>query len=335
MNRIKESTESAIQMSTSLTESQHDLTEALGHIRENIENVGLKTNALDQEISKSDQISQEISQYSQNVRDRLTEQSKSADKTSSDIQLMVDNVVNVADITKEKKRTVNELQLLAASGQKEMEDTISIIGKISDSTEVVMDAVTMINNIAGKLDTLAINAAIEAAQAREAGKGFAVVAEEIRNMAEDTILNSAQITDSLKEVIDSIHISQNSAVKTGDYLNSIINGIQEVTASMNRIEEIMISLSSKSKDILYTFFALIDSTVFVKKAAQEMIEKIDGNYAILKNVKTISGQTAKGMTNITVLSNEIYEAIKILDTVGMNNSENINVIRTLVNKFKS
>ncbi|MBN1412481.1 MAG: HAMP domain-containing protein [Spirochaetales bacterium] len=335
VNHIKESTENAASLSSTLSSSQKDFAEALEQIKQNIENVNMKTHSLDEEISQSDRISQDISNASETVRDKLTDQSREADKSSTDIQVMVDNVINVTEITKKQKQTIDDLVSSVISSQKEMEDTINVIQKMADSTEVVMEAAAMINNIAGKLDTLAINAAIEAAQAGQAGKGFTVVAEEIRSMAEDTVQNSKQITESLNEMIENIQVSQKSSLVTGDYLNNIISGIKQVMEGISRIEQIMISLSNKGREILSTFFSLMNSTGFVRKASQDMIEKMENNYLILKNVKKVSAETDSGMMKIYSLIKEIYAAIKVLDEASIENQENINVIRNLVNRFKS
>jgi len=86
----------------------------------------------------------------------------------------------------------------------------------------------MINEIAERIDILAINAAIEAARAGEFGKGFNVVAAEIRELAEHTQSAASKVHEVSKRSIDMI-------VKTSKILNSVLPEINQSSSLVSEI----------------------------------------------------------------------------------------------------
>jgi methyl-accepting chemotaxis protein len=83
----------------------------------------------------------------------------------------------------------------------------SAINTIAEQSGKISDTVSIIIDIADKINLLSLNASIEAARAGDHGKGFAVVADEIGKLAFLT-------TESIKEIEKVLSIN-NSITKKG------------------------------------------------------------------------------------------------------------------------
>jgi methyl-accepting chemotaxis protein len=104
------------------------------------------------------------------------------------------------------------------------------IQEIARKSENLLKINLVMKDIASQINMLSINAAIEAAHAREAGKGFAIVADEIRKLAESSSEQSKTIGDVLKNIkasIDKITISTENA----------LNGFEDIDSNVKTLVE--------------------------------------------------------------------------------------------------
>ncbi|MCL5290425.1 MAG: methyl-accepting chemotaxis protein, partial [Firmicutes bacterium] len=88
---------------------------------------------------------------------------------------------------------------------------------IKDTDEVI----EFIKKVAGQTNLLGLNAAIEAARAGNHGRGFSVVANEVRKLAEDSVVSAKKISTILGNIEDS--------------MKTIIAGIEE-TAGVAQLQ---------------------------------------------------------------------------------------------------
>ncbi len=74
------------------------------------------------------------------------------------------------------------------------------IDSLSVRTRAIESITQSVNDLADQSNMLALNATIEAARAGEQGKGFAVVAQEVRSLAEQSKVATAQVRGILAEI---------------------------------------------------------------------------------------------------------------------------------------
>jgi len=99
------------------------------------------------------------------------------------------------------------------------------ISGLSQMADNINTFVTTISQISDQTNLLALNAAIEAARAGEAGRGFSVVADEVRSLANNTNESANEVSDLVKQIIDTTHqtVSAVDTIQTsnGNLSNSI------------------------------------------------------------------------------------------------------------------
>jgi len=335
ISKIKEIGEVTNGISGELSSSTEETSASLDEIRTNIESIKDKIVILDKEVEKSDILYKEITDNYKKLTNLIVLQSSDITESSSSIEQISSSIRNIADTVENKYKTTIELQSIAKNGELTMNETIEIIKKVASSASIMMNLLTVINDIASQTDLLAMNAAIEAAHAGESGKGFSVVADEIRKLAENTAVNSKQISVSLNDVVSNISISENATIKTGEFFRSITAGIDDVSGNMLEIKNATNELDSGARQIIVALSSLITINADVSTTSEEIKNKVDSLSKSISGLSFISTETKNGIEEISIGINEIYQAVSDITESSLKNSDNIKTIQHLLSDFKT
>jgi methyl-accepting chemotaxis protein len=190
-----------------------ELNQAVHQISSVILNINASVSSL---ASSSEELSgsaSHIAEGSKEQSSRTAQIATSSCELSSAIGDIAKNVSGAAD-------TANKAKEVAATGSEIVENAITSINGIADTTRETSQVVAIlgsrsqdvgkiikvIDDIADQTNLLALNAAIEAARAGQYGRGFAVVADEVRKLAEKT-------TVATKEIRETIGVIQQDTVR--------------------------------------------------------------------------------------------------------------------------
>lgn len=170
----------------------------------------------------------EISNASHALAEGATEQASALEETSSSLEQIASMVRQNADNAGMANSLMSENSKAVAEGIGAMNEMVTAMGSIKDSSAEVSKIVKIIEEIAFQTNLLALNAAVEAARAGEAGKGFAVVAEEVRNLAQRSATAAGETTTLIQNSRDKADVGSSIVKKAANALDSISEGVKKV-----------------------------------------------------------------------------------------------------------
>lgn len=206
---------------------------------------------------ESKRTSNQIAGNVQNVSISMGDQTRILNESSIAVEQSLHMLQSMTLRTAEVSEETNEVSIQADSGEKSVQEIVTSmevihqsvsatdknINSLADDAIKIGKITTLINDISGQTNLVALNAAIEAARAGEHGKGFAVVAEEVRKLAEQ----SSESANQIKALITRIQGTTNDTVQTVELVKTNVdNGIQLTSVTSVQFQEIIQSISQVS-----------------------------------------------------------------------------------------
>lgn len=212
-------------------------------------------NSIKKERQRVTEVNSEVVAMNEELMDIFGELTKS-----------IEMVKEQADYIRESgHRSSAEMTAVAEhmSGLNKLNQNISdSIQDINMNVEKYNQMTEDVESIAGKINLLSLNAAIEAARAGDAGRGFSVVATNIRDLSE----NSKDAVGSARENDEGIHQAIDSINKIIDNFNDEIKGLMDsVEAAVSHMGN-----SSENSSIIQSSMLEVSKTA---QKVQEVIEK--------------------------------------------------------------
>lgn len=232
-------------------------------------------------ISLSEQASQAQSQ-------RMGKTAEAMNQMNMAVRMVAhnsDQAVSMSDKARQEAQQGSQLTLQTTqhieSVMQRVENLKDAMNQLGVRVQDVDKVLVAISDIADQTNLLALNAAIEAARAGEAGRGFAVVADEVRKLAEKTMIATHDV-------------------------GQVLSGIRKDTA--HNVETVLTTVSSMQKTT--------ELTKASDTALQHIASLVDTSTIQIRDIATAVQQQAassievsQGVEEVTTLAMNTTEAM--------------------------
>lgn len=317
-------------MKDSSLKTASSITDILGKIEE-VQNFGKMQTA---SFSQADALLNKATQSIQNLDKLIKTENQGITESSAAIEEMIANISSLFGSMQKLNNQFEELLRVTQEGQSCQIEVDEHVNDMANQSKLLLEANTVISEIASKTNLLAMNAAIEAAHAGEVGKGFAVVADEIRTLAENSNGQSKRIEVELNNISKAIDSVVSSSEKSKSAFSEITGKLSETNVLVDSITSSMREQEQASQQVLDSLHTMKESSSDVEVTSKTMFADVATVTQEMEKLSELNVSVTENMDKMVDNSTEINNSAQTVSKLAEETHENISVMENLIGQFK-
>jgi methyl-accepting chemotaxis protein len=179
--------------------------------------------------------SAEIAVGSNELSTRTATQASSLERIAAAMEELTTTVKQNASNAQQANSLALSASSVSEQGGQVMQKVTDTMVSINESSQRIVDVISVIDGIAFQTNILALNAAVEAARAGEQGRGFAVVATEVRHLAQRSASAAKEIKILIEDSVGKVGTGSELVQKAGATIHAVVDSVRRVTEIMGDI----------------------------------------------------------------------------------------------------
>ena len=284
-----------------------ELRRVIGHVQEMSEQVA-KTSSSTQSTTTT------LAQEAQAQTGQIVQVTKAVENMADAIQRVTENAVLSASVAQQslsnaKQGTEAVQNTIEGMGRirEQVQETSKKLKRLGESSQEIGEIVQTIGGISKRTSYLALNAAIQAAEAGAAGHGFSVVAEEIERLAK----RSADATKSINTLVKTIQISTNEAISAmeestrevvgGSHLaNQAGKALTEIESVSGRLAALIATISQASTEQSQSSTAVTSAMAQISAITKRTADTINQSNVFVQSLATVADELRSSVASFKV-----------------------------------